>query len=184
MATASCVAQCDVEGRFPELLEVVRFSHSGSVGDPAQPENVRVTGEQWERVGLLDGPTAYRRLEPVRTRGPALFGNQGRAVPADRAREGLDASLALVEPTNLWFTLEEAPDARKSPRAEFSLVRLEYSLPLTETLIRPRLLQMAPGRYDFEDLGLPEPERVLLTVSLAEEQNDWRSKLVAAVIAV
>jgi hypothetical protein len=178
------VSQCGVEGRLPAHLEIVRFEHSGNVEDPAQPENVLIKNEPWELVGELDAAEAYQHLEPLLTTGPVLLENRGKAVPDHVAQEGVAASLALVEPSDLRFTLAESRHPKGSPRALFALAGQEYSLPLTESLVRPRLFAAGFGTYDFADLGLAEPDHALLTVSLAEPDNDWRSKLIAAVIGV
>lgn len=48
----------------PNELDVVSFSHHGSEGDLAQPENVVVDGSAWTNEGPMDAAEALRLIEP------------------------------------------------------------------------------------------------------------------------
>jgi hypothetical protein len=173
-----------IDGRDIRPLDVVRFEHGGSTGDPTQPENVEVEIAPWGMVGRIDPGRAYGELEPVLAPGPSLLGNRGAAVVEATALRGVESSLALVEPTATEFVLEPPREgsSRSRPRAVFYLDSRRYDLALTDYLVRPRLMQMEHGRYELSDLGFDSDDEVLLTVSLAEARDGWCTKLVAAVL--
>src|SRR5882724_4930608 len=89
--------QCEVDGRWPELFDIVRFDYEDCLEDPAQPENVLIDGREWGLAGRLDPQDAYARFAADLEPGPELLGNRGKAVKEDIAAEGVEASLALVE---------------------------------------------------------------------------------------
>jgi hypothetical protein len=173
---------CSVDGRQPALLDVVRFEHSGPTGEPAQPENVRITGTDWEPVVTIPATDAYEILEPYLVEGPDLLGNRGRAVPDAIAQQGIPSSLALIEPEGLELCVEQR-DVRRSARAQFWLGDAHYDLPISELALKPALLRAGLGTHTFAGLGLGAPGRVLLTISLGEpfEPGKPRWKLVAGV---
>lgn len=178
-------AHCRVEGRQPELLDIVRFDYSEQLDNPAQPENLLLEDSAWDLVGTVPPAEAYDRLVGHLVRGPALLGNLGRAVPAEAAGEGVGASLALVEPDRAPVfqakpASEEAGQLR--PRVEFSLRGQDYEFPITDFAIAPRLRARGCGSYSKEQLGGEGAGRALLTVSLGEALNEWHWKLVAAVL--
>jgi len=98
--------------------------------------------------------------------------------------QGVEASLALVRPECVEFSLEppHPGNDRPRPRASFDLDGEEYDLALTDHLVAPRLVAAGIGAYGFADLGLHVDSDVLLTVSLAEARDEWCTKLVAAVL--
>jgi len=175
--------ECRVAGRTPRLLDVVSFAHRGPDGDPAQPENVVIADSPWRLEGPANRGLALELLLEVAARGPSLLGNRGRAVLETVAAEGLDASLALIEPAHLRFG--HGPQAHahaSSPRALFAFGGQDWSLPVTDFHFGPRILRMPEGVYGWEDLGFDEPQRALLTASLGTVHEGWHHKLVAAVL--
>jgi hypothetical protein len=174
---------CEVAGRLPQHLDVVRFDHTGPTSDPAQPENVRITGSDWELVETIAPGNGYNTLSPYIVAGPLLLGNRGRAVDDAVAQQGIEASLALIEPDSLELCLRTGYN-RDSPRAQFSLDGAPYDLPISEFEVGPALRRAGLGTHSFSDIGFDEPGRVLLTISLGEPLQDSteRWKLVAAVI--
>jgi len=175
--------ECAVDEHIPRLLEVVTFTHQGSEGIPAQPENVVIDGEPWQTEGLAEERATEELLKGLLEKGPRLLGNNGRAVPAEDAAKGMSKSLALVEPAQLRFG--HGPDAeahRGSPRAVFRFGGRRWSLPVTDFEIGPRILKLPEGLYGFEGLDIEKPERVILTVSLGTEYEGWHHKLVAGII--
>jgi hypothetical protein len=53
---------------------------------------------------------------------------------------------------------------------------------ITDYSVRPRLMRAGFDDYRPEEVGLDAGSRMLLTVSLAEPQKEWCTKLVAAVM--
>lgn len=174
-----------IEGKVPRLLDVVRFGHEGSTGEPDQPENLRVVRRPWERLGRVPAADAYERLSAALVSGPELLGSRSHYLDEEVAARGVAASLALVEPVELSFSLDHhTGKAQGSPRARFTLDGQHYNLPLTEFRIKPRLFAAGYGRHSFGDLGLAEPRRTLLVASLGAPFNDRHYKLIAAVLAL
>lgn len=125
---------------------------------------------------------ARAAMKHVTLRRPPLLVNNGAAVPEHVAAEGLEASLALIEPVQLRFG--HGPQAHQSSSGARALFRWGgegRNFPITDLLIGPRLVQHPPGLYTPAELGLPESE-LLLTVSLSLPHEQWCYKLVAAVV--
>lgn len=179
--------QCEVDGQWPEPLDIVRFGYEERLDDPAQPENVLIDDADWQRVGRLPSDGAYQALRGHLAPGPLLFGNRGAAVTENIAAEGMEASLALIEPDSVEFLMKPAEETqgKLKPRVSFRLGggRRLFELNLTDYFARPLVLAAGCGTYSVEDLDLGG-KRILLTVSLAEAHKGWHSKLAAAVVPV
>ena len=175
---------CEVDGRTIEPLDVVRIEHGDNLNDPSQPENVEVGASRWQLVRRVDPADATRVLSPYVVDGPDLLGNRGTGVPEEEAMRGVDASLALVRPGRVEFSLEPPWPGknRPRPRVRFDLDGRDYDLALTDYLVAPRLTRLGAGSYGPDDLGLSADSDILLTVSLAEAADEWCTKLVAAVL--
>lgn len=172
-----------VGGRDIEPLDVVRLEYSEELDDPAQPENVAVTASRWHLISAVAPERAAAVLAPHLVEGPVLLGNRGAAVPEDEAMLGVEASLALVRPEQPGFHLEPPWPGkdRPRPRVSFQLNGQDYDLALTDYLVSPRLVAAGLGGHSLADLGFDAAADVLLTISLAEPQDEWCTKLVAAV---
>jgi hypothetical protein len=176
--------ECRVGAGTPQLLEVVSFVHENSTRDSAQPENVVITLAPWKLEGAFELDEALEVLLPVAHQGPKLFANSGRAVPEHVAAAGIEASLALIEPEHLRFGHGSQADAHTgSPRALFGFGGQDWSLPVTDFDVGPRILKLPEGVYGWAELGLREPKQALLTVSLGTAHEGWHHKLVAAVLS-
>lgn len=139
---------------------------------------------RWWRTGKVDPAEAVAVLSPHLVDGPVLLGNSGAAVPEEETMRGMDASLALVRPEGTEFHLEQPWEgtSRLRPRVGFEPGGRRYDLALTDYLVRPRLMNAGPGPHELTDLGFDGDADVYLTISLAEAREDWRTKLVAAVL--
>ncbi|HEV2755734.1 MAG TPA: hypothetical protein VG318_08160, partial [Actinomycetota bacterium] len=170
------IRHCGVEGRQPRLFEVVEFEHLGHDGDVAQPENVLLAEQPWRLLGRMPGDEALSRLRAVRHAPPRIFGNFGKAVHVDDAADGVDASLAVVEPHDLEF--EHRADA--TARVHFIHAGRTWDLGLTDFPIHKAVMEADVGRHRPSDLGLPRT--ILLTLSLGTAFGEFHHKLVAAVL--
>lgn len=175
-----------VDGRTIEPLDIVRIEYGENLDDPAQPENVEVGISPWQLCGRVDPSDAAEVLSPHLVDGPALLGNRGGAVPEKEALRGMEASLALVRPERPEFSLEPPwpGKMRPRPRVRFRLGGKGYDLALTDYFVAPRLAKAGIGSHGLGDLGLREDSDLLLTVSLAEPQDGWCTKLAAAVLLI
>jgi Dual OB-containing domain len=173
-----------INGRDIEPLDVVQIEYGDNLNDPSQPENVEVGASRWRLTGRVDAADAGPVLARHIIEGPALLGNHGAALLEEEATRGVEASLALVRPTWAEFSLEPTHPGkdRTRPRASFEFDGEEYDLALTDYLVAPRLVAAGIGAHGLADLGLPSNSDVFLTVSLAEPQDGWCTKLVAAVM--
>lgn len=103
----------------------------------------------------------------------------------EKAAEGVEASLALVEPDPGVSLLMRPPEEERNalkPRIVFGLGSKQYALPLTDIPVFEAVKAAGVGEYSPEDLGFDASGRVLLTISLAEAFNGWHTKLAAAVL--
>jgi hypothetical protein len=173
----------DVDGRVPSLLDVVHFQHDGNTSEPDQPENVRVVRSPWERIERIPLEDAYARLSPALVRGPEVLGSRSHYVDEDVAARGMAASLALVEPSELCLSLDHhSSKPQGSPRAKFTHDGQHYDLPLTDFIIKPRLLKSGYGQHSFSELIAAEPAHPLLVASLGTPYKGRHYKLIAAVL--
>ncbi len=173
------LSDCQLD-RYPQEFDVVTFHHDGHDGDVSQPENLLVDGTAWAIEAPMDPVQAVPLLDPLLQSGEVLFGNRGRAVPQLIAAEGMEQSLCLVEPSLIRFELT----IEGKPRALFECGAAQWDLQLTDHRVRPELLRQRPGFYVLDDLGLGQPARAYLLLSLATPHNEWHSKLVAAVLDI
>lgn len=173
-----------IDGRETKPLDVVRFEHEGALEDPSQPENVLVTGSRWQLAGRVDPVDAHDILSPHVVEGQVLLGNRGAAVPAKDAMQGMEASLALVRPSTFEFLLEPPREgtSRPRPRVRFGQDGRGYDLALTDYVVAPALMKAGLGSHEPADLGFAADAAVYLTISLAEAQDGWCNKLVAAAL--
>jgi hypothetical protein len=177
--------ECGVDGRWPEVLDVVRFDYVKRQDDSAQPENVLIDGSPWELRKTMPREEAYERLRSHVTEGPALLGNRGKAMPAEEAAKGMDASLALIEPAagvSLVMRPPEEEEGKYKPRVVFEFASKRYDLRLTDIPVEKAVRAAGVGEYSPRDLGFDAPGPILVTVSLGEAKNGWHTKLGAAVL--
>lgn len=177
--------ECEVDGRWPEVLDVVRFGYTEDLADPAQPENVLIDDSPWELRKQLARDEAYGWLSRFLDTGPALLGNRGKAMTAEDAAKGVEASLALIEPTSGVSLVMRPPEKEFSqyrPRVVFEFGSKEYDLVVTDLPVRQAVRAAGVGEYSLADLGFEKGGPTLLTISLGEEHDGWHTKLAAALI--
>lgn len=163
----------------------MRFDYVRRLEDPTQPENFLIEETEWQLVERFDPGLVYAEFQEMLERGPELLGNQGKAVKEDIAAEGVDASLALVEPSAPIAYVMHPPEetyGKLKPRVVFGLNGTEYELGLTDVGLEERVRREGVGAYRAEDLGLGASGPTLLTVSLAEAHRGWHTKVAAAVL--
>ncbi|MEA2440136.1 MAG: hypothetical protein QOH76_1560 [Thermoleophilaceae bacterium] len=162
----------------PAEFDVVTFDHLGFADDPTQPENLLIDGEPWDSEGPMAPAAALPLIEEHLHTASTIFVNHGKAVPAHVAEEGMDASLCVVEPDSLDFVVTP----QILTRVEFVHGGHLWDLPISDYRVRPAMRTQPTGRYSLDDLGLGDPDRIMLLLSLAAKHNDWHSKLVAGVL--
>jgi hypothetical protein len=177
--------ECEVEGRWPEVLDVVRFGYLEKLEDPAQPENVLIGDSAWELKGRVPREEAYGRLRPFLDEGPDLLGNRGKAMTEEDASAGVEASLALIEPRSGVSLIMRPPEQelnRLKPRVVFDFGFRRYDLVVTDFAVEEAVRTAGVGEYSPPDLGFEGGGPILLTVSLGEAHEGWHTKLAAAAL--
>jgi hypothetical protein len=166
-----------------EGLDIVRIGDCSPVEDPAQPENVLIDHSDWELTGALSLQEAYPFLRPHLAPGPELLGGTRKEMADAEAREGVEASLTLVEPDSITFLSQENPfrQGARQARAIFDIASQGYNLSITDRVVAPLVKGMGDGIYAPEELDFEPDSHIVLTVSLAEPLNGVRYKLVAGV---
>lgn len=154
--------ECEVEGRWPEALDVVRFGYEKRLPDPAQPENVLIDGSSWELRKEITPEEAYERLRGSLADGRTLLGNRGKAMTEEDAAEGVEASLALLEPSSGISLIMRPPQeeqGKHKPRVVFDFGAKEYDLVVTDLPVERAIRAAGVGRYSLRSLGLMPPAR-------------------------
>ncbi len=173
------------DGTEPGLLDLLRLPLRGPAPRAHQPENWLLAPGRWQRRRSLSGRQAATLLAGIATPGPELFGGAGDRVPAaEYAEQPAASSLALIEPAELAWLVENRPGGQRRTRAAFSLGGTAYSLAVTDLEFELRLALLPPGQHAREAAGIGAAARVFLTVSLGEPFEGFCYKLVAAVIAL
>lgn len=176
-------SDCSVDGVEVEPLDIVRIGWVRLLDDPTQPENLLVDETDWVRTGVVPVEDAYARLSAHIESGPELLGCAGDCMPDVEARQGVDSSLALVEPDAISFTSRlYRPGQRRQARAQFELSGELYDLSVTDRLLAPAIRRAGAGTFSADDLGFRDFSRIVLTVSLAGAWKGQHYKVVAAVL--
>jgi hypothetical protein len=171
-------------GGAPRVLDVIRIPFVGPRPEVHHPENWLIADEPWQLIhrGLPD------QLVPLVAASissdPALLGNNPAAIAFSRFEERpSQASLALIEPANLHWVVEETRYNPRKPRAQFQLDCRDYSLPVTDPVYIPEFRNLAPGSHPVNHIGIDPAARVLLSISLSEPfDDDYCYKLVTAIL--
>lgn len=177
---------CGIDGRYPQLREVVTFETQGACPLPGQPENVLVGVGPWELESRLSPEEAAGIVEPHLVKGPEVLGSlSDRISEAIVQQEPVSVSLQVIEPEALEFEHERVPWGSGSRTwARFSLGAAWHAIRLTDVIVRPWLVKHDPGTYTLEDMGIDRTARVALTVSLGDAFEGTHYKLAASVFRI
>jgi hypothetical protein len=173
--------ECGIDGRYPRLCEVVSFDVLGGDDLPSQPENV-VVGDDWRFEETLSVDQVRDLVTDHLHPGGTLFGNNGTAVKHYIASEGIDSSLALVIVSEPTFLHDQSTSGAARVKVSFVHNGHDIALTCTDPALKALVGSLDPGSYSAEDVGLGAHAELLLTLSLAGENQDWHTKLVAGVI--
>jgi len=169
-------------GREAALLDVLRMRLVCPQPDPHHPENWLMDTGQWEPAARGGLPQMLEILQQNVTTGPELLGGAESRIEYEALlRAPAAASLALVQPQELHWRIEESPQmGKRRTRAAFALDGAPYNLPLTDPVWLKRLAVLPVGCHPHE----AAEQKMLLTVSLSEPfaGDGFCYKLVAAVI--
>lgn len=175
--------QVYANGKYPELLDIIRITYVGYQPSTFQQENHVIDNSiRWEHIGKLN-PNHLDTLVDEPDQLWETMRNDSTSGINDRiAGEILTqqrASLYLIEPENVRIRVSaegaQWDDNRLRVRAFFDYNGIHYGLMVTDLAFESRYTQLGIGLYDPENIRL-------FTVSLGEiDQRGYAYKLVAAV---
>lgn len=172
------------DGSEPAALDVIRIEASRAP-ESHQPENWRISGAQWQRLGHLSRQEAKPWLQRAANPGPYLLGS-----PLDRisheylVKHPIQSSLCLVEPAKILWRVKTNVRHSRQVRAIFSLASTEHNLSVSDPAWMGRLSDLRIGSYNNTEVGVSASQSTFLTVSLTEPFNGNCFKLIAAVIVI
>ena len=176
------------DGSEPRILDLVRINFESSQPQPHQPENWRIANDPWRLISR-PAPAFLAILLSNLVEGPAIFGDTDRRIhvrsfDANPAR----SSLALVEPSQLQWSVERSSYNSRQPRACFRLQGARYNLPVTDPHFVRILSQLDCGRHEVAACGLRQDQRVLLVIGLSEvfppEEGYYCYKIVVGILPI
>ena len=152
----------------PRVLDVIRLSVARPHAKPHHPEDWIMGPSQWRLIERPAEPARLNLLRDSLVRGPALFGDTRAHIPAAQFKMRPSvSSLALIEPENLRWLVEESKGKRRVT-ARFTLCGAFYSLRLTDPIYEQKLEDAALGLHPRRAAGVSDTATVWLTVSLGE----------------
>jgi putative nucleic acid modification protein with dual OB domain len=172
------------DGSEPSVLDVIRLEATPRP-EPHQPENWRISGARWRRLGRLSEQQGRQSLHKRATPGPHVLGSLLGSVSYDYLIEHpMQASLCLVEPGEILWHVRTNYRGNRQIRAIFSLTGAQHNLPVTDPIWTDRHRNLGFGSHQSHELGIAAGRSTFLTVSLAEPFNGYCYKLIAAVIVL
>lgn len=179
---------CAVDGRWPDLFDVVRVELAEHQPTSYQPENWLIADRPWHLREQADSGELVDDLRDVVDHDNWLLEDTDRRVSGAALRaKPASSSLVLVEPTALSWRIETAPWGAQQHKADFSVDGTSgYDFAVTDIPILGRLEQLNNGHYPRDAVGVEDDSDVFLTISLAEpySKNDQCYKLAAAIVEV
>ena len=180
------------DGSQAKVLDVARIGLKEPRPEPHQPENWVISEKKWRLIARPASTEHQSILWDHIVSGPTLLGNQSDRIHIRTfEEEPAKASLALVIPTKIEWTIGKSVRGRRQTRAVFKLKGAMYDLVVTDTDWEDRLGRLPGGVYSLTDLksiGLKPSDKFLLTVSLGEsfprDRPTHHFKLVASVIQI
>ena len=176
------------DGTEAGVLDVLKIPVVEPRPAPHHPEDWLISGARWDLVSRPATRDVVPVLRAHLTPGPDLLGGQTDRLPYQHfTRSPATASLALVYPRNLRWSITVTPPNKRRTRAVFLLGGAEYDLAVTDPEWEHRLHHLGPGTHPkTAATGVQADDRLLFTVSISEPlgEGQWCYKLVAAVFAV
>jgi len=172
------------DGSEPSILDIIRIQAAPSP-EPHQPENWRISGARWQRVGRLSMQQGRPWLHETASPGPHILGSLLNGVSYDDLVEHpMQSSLCVVEPRGILWGITHNVAGNRQVRAAFRLAGADYNLPVSDPSWKDHLRNLEFGSYADNEVGISTGRSTFLTVSLAEPFNGVCYKLIAAVIVL
>jgi len=168
----------------PQNFDVIRVGFAKATPIPSQPENWLVDGTTWKLVDRPAPSSLYNVVRDALYLNDHLFGSLSDRIDAlTFSSQPAKESLALVKPGNLRW-LVDSFWAKKKARVLFRVGNADYNLALTDPPFENGLKKLELGYHRSKELGIPDENRILFTISLGEAFEGYCYKLVAAVLTL
>lgn len=154
------------------LLDIVEVEVTNPCPNAYQSENVLFESGSLKPVRPIQNIETAVPLMTTNKIG-FLFGNKGKAVAAENARE-LDHSLLFIKPDSLSIEIVTTTTAFEQVRARFEYRNVIYDFPVTDL----DFLKKCSREKDF----LRSYKNVFLTISLGVAFENRHYKLVAGIV--
>jgi hypothetical protein len=167
-------------GSPAEVLDVVKIEVKEPRPEPYQPENWVISDKKWKLIARPGSEEHQSTIWENIVTGPTLLGNQSDRIHVRRFEEQpAEASLALITPSKIEWTIGTDVRGHRQTRAILKLKGTMYDLAVTDEAWRKHLSKLPEGSHPAKS-----GEEFLLTISLGEPFNNYCYKLVSAVIRV
>jgi len=164
------------------LLDVIEIEVEAPCARNCHPEDWLLSPREWILVRRPLDASDWKSLERALSKTPGILGSyRDRLYASSVSKRGLQTSLAIVRPEDLWWWIREVNGHRKY-RALFRQDRVRYEFALTDPAWIAQLSLFPDGIHKHESFFPEGPPETLLTISLSEEFERFHYKLVAGVI--
>lgn len=174
-------------GEIPRLLDIIRIPFEDIKPLPYQPENILISSERWEKIGVFPD----RDLESLCDFPKTIWVNHegyNDRIPLDYfEKDTIESSLLLIKPNSLKISQEF------KTRAIISYNSIEYNLGITDPLIKEEFNKKSKGLYEIDSknvymcISLGEPYNPVLRKEFnpgMPKENFFCYKLVASIICI
>lgn len=171
------------DGSEVEVLDVIKIDLIGPQPEIHQPENWLIGSKPWKLVSRPASAAHQGILWSHIESGPTLLGNKADRIHIKSFHEApAQASLTLVTPAQVEWTITENIMGRRQTRAVFKLGGTNYDLVVTDPKWENYLKGFSEGNYSSKSIGLKPKQEFLLTISLGKPLHGYCYKLVASVL--
>jgi len=165
-------------GSPTEVLDVVRIEVKEPRPEPYQPENWVITDKKWKLISRPGSEEHQSIIWSNIVTGPTLLGNQSDRIHIRKFEDQpAEASLALIMPSKIEWTIGIDIKGHRQTRAVFKLKGTTYDLAVTDEAWKRHLGKLSKGSHPVKS-----GEKFLLTISLGEPFNKYCYKLVSSVL--
>jgi hypothetical protein len=167
-------------GSQAEVLDVVKIEVKEPRPERYQPENWVISDKKWKLISRPGSEEHQSTLWDSIVSGPTLLGNQSDRIHVRKFEDQpAKASLALIMPSKIEWTIGIDVRGHRQTRAIFKLKGTTYDLAVTDEAWKKHLGKLPEGSYPVKS-----GEGFLLTISLSEPFNNYCYKLVSSVLRI
>jgi hypothetical protein len=170
------------DGSEPRLLDLIEVEAHYALPSDAHPEDWQIAPVRWCLLARPANPAVIRKALDTAGNGATILRDHRDRISCEEiAAKPMQASLALVCPSELHWWIRDDRQGKRRSRALFRRNHVTYDLSVTDPRWLERLNLLPAGIYPHSFLADAGAE-TWLTVSLSEAFHGWHYKLVASVI--